>query len=120
MATLLAAQVSLTRDQIAEWDNSARAWLRFADRAREEQQTKVKLVMDDIQQTITSRQTLYESVIDAWTTALEGMEALINGISQGISHSGVILALSSWHLYPNLSVSDHPPLEQPLSCFKTI
>lgn len=104
MATVLASQVSLTRQQLAEWDNSARAWLGFADRARDEQQTKLKLVIDDIEQSIATKSSLYESIIDAWTVALLGMEELLKGSSQGVSHSGVILALASWHLYPNLSV----------------
>lgn len=104
MATILASQVSLTRDQLAEWDNSARAWLGFADRAQNVQQTKLKLVIDDMQQPIAPKSTLYESVIEAWTVALRGMEELLKGASQGVSHSGLILALSSWHIYPDLSV----------------
>ena len=105
MATVLASQVLLTREQLLEWDNSARAWLRFADRAHDEQQTKLKLVIDEIQRPIATKSTLYESVIEAWTVALSGMEELLKGASQGVSHSGLIVALSSWHLYPDLSVS---------------
>lgn len=104
MATILASQVSLTRDQLAEWDNSARAWLGFADRAQNVQQTKLKLVIDEMQQPIAPKSSLYESVIEAWTVALRGMEELLKGASQGVSHSGLILALSSWHIYPDLSV----------------
>ncbi|KAH0844695.1 hypothetical protein AYO21_01983 [Fonsecaea monophora] len=112
IATILASQVSLTREQLAEWDNSARAWLRFADRANDVQQTKLKLVIDEIQRPIDTKSSLYESVIDAWTVALRGMEELLKGASQGVSHSGLILALSCWHLYPDLSFEAGAPVLQ--------
>ncbi|KAI1611032.1 hypothetical protein EDD36DRAFT_311320 [Exophiala viscosa] len=112
MATILASQVSITHEQLAEWDNSARAWLGFADRAHDEQQTKLKLVIDEMQRPIATKSTLYESVIDSWTVALRGMEELLQGASQGVSHSGLILALSCWHLYPHLSVEGGAPVLQ--------
>ncbi|KAI1624766.1 hypothetical protein EDD37DRAFT_649107 [Exophiala viscosa] len=112
MATILASQVSITHEQLAEWDNSARAWLGFADRAHDEQQTKLKLVIDEMQRPIATKSTLYESVIDSWTVALRGMEELLQGASQGVSHSGLILALSCWHLYPDLSVEGGAPVLQ--------
>jgi hypothetical protein len=105
-SAFLASQVSLTREQLAEWDNSARSWLRYADKAREVEQTKVKFVIDDLRLPVTSKGSLYESVIDAWTFALKGMEDLLKGTSQGVSNAGVMLALSSWHLYPDISVSN--------------
>ena len=39
LPTMLAAQVVLDREQLAEWDNSARAWLRCADEGMKKEQT---------------------------------------------------------------------------------
>lgn len=40
LANILAAQVVIDREQLAEWDNSARAWLRRADEAKVKEQTQ--------------------------------------------------------------------------------
>lgn len=104
-ATSLAGNVALTRDQLAEWDNSARAWLRHADRIRSRQQTQVMLILSNLMGlSVSSMPSTYRSVIDAWVTALQGMENLVKGTSQGASSGGLLLALSSWHLYPDMIV----------------
>ena len=105
-ATALAGHVALTRDQLAEWDNSARAWLRHADRTRSKQQTQVMLILSNLDGVaVNSMPSTYRSVIDAWVAALQGMENLIKGTSQGVSNGGLLLALASWHLYPDMIVS---------------
>lgn len=107
-AATLAGHVALTRDQLSEWDNSARAWLRHADRVRSRQQTQVTLILSNIEGlAVSSMTSTYRSVIDAWVTALQGMENLVNGTSQGVSTGGLLLALSSWHLYPDMIVRIH-------------
>ena len=104
-AMALAGNVTLTREQLAEWDNSARAWLRHADRVRSAEQTQVMLILSNVEGLAVSPiPSTYKSVMDAWVTALQGMEALLNGTSQGISSGGLLLALSSWHLYPDMIV----------------
>ena len=105
-ATTLAGHVAITRDQLAEWDNSARAWLRHADRTRSKQQTQVMLILSNLDGVAVSPMpSTYQSVIDAWVTALHGMENLTKGTSQGASSGGLLLALASWHLYPDMIVS---------------
>ena len=54
---------------------------------------------------VSSMPSRYRSVIDAWVIALQGMENLVKGSSQGASSGGLLLALSSWHLYPDMIVS---------------
>lgn len=104
-AATLAGNVALTRDQLAEWDNSARAWLRHADRVQSKQQTQVMLILSSLDGlAVSSMPSTYRSVIDAWVTALQGMENLLRGTSQGVSSGGLLLALSSWHLYPDMIV----------------
>ena len=44
------------------------------------------------------------SVIAAWTSALESMERLIGGMPQAVNRGPTLLALSAWHLYPDLLV----------------
>ena len=104
-AVALAGNVTLTREQLAEWDNSARAWLRHADRVRSTEQNQVMLILSNVEGlAISPIPSTYRSVMDAWLTALQGMESLLNGTSQGISSGGLVLALSSWHLYPDMIV----------------
>ena len=104
-ASSLAGHVALTQDQLAEWDNSARAWLRYADRVRSRQQDQVKIILSSIEGLAVNAMTsTYRSVIDAWLTALSGMDNLLKGSPQGVSNGGLLLALSSWHLYPDIIV----------------
>ena len=104
-ASVLAGQVILTRDQLAEWDNSARAWLRNADKAKNLQQTQVILILNNLSLAVSSKPSTYESVVSAWVTALRGMEHLLSGVSQNAQEGGLLLALTCWHLYPNIIVS---------------
>ncbi|KAL8850071.1 MAG: hypothetical protein Q9221_004997 [Calogaya cf. arnoldii] len=81
LATFNAAQQHLPRAQIAEWDDSARAWLRVADGVKIKQQKLLMLILDNIQVSINEVTDTYESVMEAWTNALTQMEALVQGIS---------------------------------------
>ena len=106
----LAGHVALTQGQLAEWDNSARAWLQHADRVRSRQQDQVKIILSSIEGlAVNAKTTTYRSVIDAWMTALNGMEKLLKGSPQGVSNGGLLLALASWHLYPDIIVCVHVP-----------
>jgi hypothetical protein len=46
--SLLASQITVSRDQLAEWDNSAHAWLRAADESKKVQQTQLMLIVKNI------------------------------------------------------------------------
>lgn len=58
----------------------------------------------------------YRSVIDAWVTALQGMEKVVKGTSQEASSGGLLLALSSWHLYPDMIALGNTPVIQGTHC----
>ncbi|KAL1963449.1 hypothetical protein VTN77DRAFT_8350 [Rasamsonia byssochlamydoides] len=88
MPTLVAAGQELSREQLAEWDASARAWLRAADEAKSEQVTRLRL-----------------------KNALTQMEALIKGTLQAVQSGELLLAIYAWHLFPNLSVVSSPRKE---------
>lgn len=109
ISSVLAAQISISRDQLAEWDNSARAWLRAADDAKNIQQTQLLLILKNINVPVNHEKgNLYGSVISAWKGALELMENLFRGIAQRITpynnNGALLLALSSWHIYPDMDV----------------
>ena len=112
VSTLLAAQISIPREMLAEWDNSARSWLRVADEAKRFQQDQLTLILKNIHVPVNQgRQSLYQSVIAAWVKALELMENLLRGAAQCVTpyqgNGDLLLALTSWHLYPDMDVSHH-------------
>lgn len=104
LATLSAAQQEIPRAQIAEWDDSARAWLRVADGVKRKQQKQLMLILDNVQVPVNGKTDTYESVMEAWKNALTQVEALVQGISQQATRGDILLALSSWHLFPDLTV----------------
>ncbi|KAI4157315.1 MAG: hypothetical protein LQ342_008385 [Letrouitia transgressa] len=101
---IAASRIHLTRDQLADWDAGARAWLRTADEAKRVQQTQLRLVLDNISLSVSRESDVYKSVIRTWTRALSAFEKVILGQPQRIQDGGVLLALSSWHIYPDLFV----------------
>lgn len=104
LASLAAAKQQIPREQIREWDASARAWLRTADMVKNVQQKQLSLIVDNIKLPVNTSPDTFESVINAWKNSLTQMEGLINGISQNASNGEIILALSSWHLFPDMMV----------------
>ncbi|KAI9677129.1 MAG: hypothetical protein M1822_008238 [Bathelium mastoideum] len=109
VSSFLLAQISLSREQVAEWDNSARAWLRAADEVKSVQQTQLLLIIKNINVPVNHEKgNLYGSVISAWKRALELMENLSRGTAQCVTpyegNGALLLALASWHLYPDMNV----------------
>ncbi|KAF4957164.1 hypothetical protein FSARC_11373 [Fusarium sarcochroum] len=117
-AATLAAQIEITRSQISSWDASARAWLEVADRSRLRQQKQLLLLVERAGIPLKQGSDTYSSVIEAWITALKTMEAVVSGVAQSIRDASIILALTSWHLYPDMfvlgagsdPVAQHDPL----------
>ncbi|KAF5606616.1 uncharacterized protein FSUBG_5802 [Fusarium subglutinans] len=107
-----AAQSDISRASLAEWDASVRSWLRTADRFNQERQDKLMILLDKVNLPI-SHDTVYSSVIAAWKSAVETMERLVKGMPQAVNEGSCLLALSAWHLYPDITVegSDMPPLQ---------
>jgi hypothetical protein len=101
---LLAALPKIDHADVADWDNSARAWIRRADEVKQKEQTQVKLILTNLDIPVGLSEKTLNSVLDSWKTALLGMESLLNQRSQVIQDGSLALALSAWHLYPNLDV----------------
>lgn len=99
-----AAKSSLTRQQLANWDASARAWLRAGDDANRVRQKQLKLIIENIDIPVNSKSNVYDSVVSAWTSAMVALNKLIEGMPHSIDNSSILLALSAWHLFPDMSV----------------
>ncbi|KAK6535414.1 hypothetical protein TWF694_001874 [Orbilia ellipsospora] len=101
-----AAQQEVTREQLAEWDSSARAWLQTADLVKKKQQTQLDLILNNLNIPVSNRRNVYDSVINTWRTSLQGMEDLISGKPHILQSGELLLGLSSWHIYPDLFILD--------------
>ncbi|KAL6918481.1 hypothetical protein FSST1_009976 [Fusarium sambucinum] len=104
ISSILAAKQEISRDQLGEWDASARAWLRIADTAKSLQQKQLLLIIGNMETLVNSKPALYDSVIKAWTNSLKGMEEVLNGSPMDMRSGDLPLALASWHLYPALNI----------------
>ncbi|RYP35418.1 hypothetical protein DL767_003825 [Monosporascus sp. MG133] len=104
IGTMIAMRNQLDRSQLAEWDASARAWLRIADTAKKVQQRRLLHTIGTVNKLVNSKPVLYESVINAWKAGLEGVEALLQGSPMEIQSGDVFPALCSWHIYPDLNI----------------
>ncbi|KAK4043121.1 hypothetical protein C8A01DRAFT_13315 [Parachaetomium inaequale] len=97
-----AAAEQFPRDDLADWDASCRAWLRVADAEKAVQQTKLRLIINNLDLPVNTKPDTYESVLAAWTGAMEGLESLVGGTPLAAQSGGLLLGLMSWHLYPDL------------------
>lgn len=104
-ATLAAAAKSeISRQSLAEWDASARSWLRTADQIKGKDQTQLMLIIANVNVAVNENLAVLTSVLAAWKSALTSMEKLISGMPQAVNCGPTLLALSSWHIYPDLLV----------------
>ncbi|TGJ84173.1 hypothetical protein E0Z10_g4603 [Xylaria hypoxylon] len=104
LANVMAARQDISREQLATWDASARSWLLTADKAKELQQIQLMLVLNNIRVPVNTNNDTFDSVIEAWTTALTAVDHLVQGIPQRITNGATLLAISSWHLYPDMHI----------------
>ncbi|KAK0643273.1 hypothetical protein B0T16DRAFT_459439 [Cercophora newfieldiana] len=100
-----AAKLDMPRAQLAEWHNSARAWLQSADRIKKTQQKQLMLILDNLDLPISKDMGTYSSVMEAWKVAMRTLEDLISGQALAVQSGAVLLAVSAWHLYPDMVVT---------------
>jgi hypothetical protein len=101
---VLAAKQEISREVLAGWDASARAWVQSADQAEVRRHTQLMLILDNINVPVNLEKDLYHSVTAAWFAALRAMENLVRGVPQQVQDGAALLGMSSWHLYPNMVV----------------
>lgn len=100
----MSMSLDLSRQDLAQWDASARAWLQSADRAKSKEQTQLMPIFKNIHLSFSSGSSTYSRIIDSWKHAMTGLESLLQGEPQEISNRAMLLAYSAWHIYPNLIV----------------
>jgi len=94
----------VTRDQLAKWDASARAWILTADEAYRFSQKQLLLIIDNVGIPVNGEPGFYENVIHTWGTAMCMIEKLVAGSPQSVDIGAPLLGLASWHLYPDMLV----------------
>ena len=104
LSTLQVTKQVIERSQLAEWDASARAWLRVADQCKRRQHTQLKLVVENVRLAVNEMSDTYVSVMEAWKNCLVDMENLLDGRPQQATRGDILLAVSAWHLYPDMVV----------------
>ncbi|KAF2728667.1 hypothetical protein EJ04DRAFT_569335 [Polyplosphaeria fusca] len=99
-----AVRGEIARSDIADWDASARAWLRTADAVKRKKQKQLMLILENIDVPVTEDKNVLSAVVVDWTSALNSMELLISGTHRAVRGGPTILGLSAWHIYPNMII----------------
>ncbi|VUC27019.1 unnamed protein product [Clonostachys rosea] len=103
-AAMYDSKIQIGRDQLAEWDSSARSWLQSADKAMEVKQTQLMLILNNVSLPVSTKPTLYRNVLHTWLSAMTAADNLVRGMPQSVESGSILLGLASWHLYPDLLV----------------
>lgn len=108
LAAASAAGQRIPREELQQLDASTRAWLQTADGAMAKQHTQFQLIIKNLTMAVNSGAALSANVRGVWSTAMSGLERLLTGEALAVSNGAVLLAMSSWHLYPRLTVLSSP------------
>jgi hypothetical protein len=92
LQSLAAMEVVISQDQLAEWDASARAWLRAADRVMEMKQTQLMLIIGNVNLPVNTKPEVYDSVLLAWTSALGAVENMLCGKAQTVQDGAISIS----------------------------
>ncbi|KIM99342.1 hypothetical protein OIDMADRAFT_30945 [Oidiodendron maius Zn] len=98
LGDLTTSAIQIDRQQLAQ------AWLRSADTAYEKKQKQLMLIINNLGATLASGSDIYHIVVDAWKTAMSLMDKIVSGMPQSVELPELMLALSSWHLYPDMTL----------------
>lgn len=117
-AAIMASKQDFSRDELAEWDNSARSWIQCGDQVMAKQHSAMMNMLDAAKISVNSETNTFRSVLTAWIDALKAMSCLVSGTPQHVQNGAILLGLSAWHLYPDLvllssanpQVRQHDPL----------
>jgi hypothetical protein len=104
---VVAMQANLTREQFADWDAGARAWLKTADAVKLKHQTQQRLIFNNFSVSVNEQTTTYENVMETWITAMSVVDKLLSGVPQGVHDGAALVGLTSWHLYPEMQIYEN-------------
>lgn len=102
--TAMSANIDISRNDLTQWDASARAWLQSADQAKSFQQAQLAVIAKSVRLSFSGGSSSYKDVVGSWRQALEGIERLVNGEPQEVITRAILVAFSAWHIYPDLLV----------------
>ncbi|KAI0105403.1 hypothetical protein F4776DRAFT_647364 [Hypoxylon sp. NC0597] len=102
--TYVASKQSISRPELAAWDVCARAWLRRADECKAREKRQFSLIVENINIPFTAPGSTYCKVLSTWTRSMQVLNSLLNNLPQQASDRAILLAISSWHLFPTLLV----------------
>lgn len=102
--TFAAAKQDISRSELATWDASARAWLRRADESKSWEMLQFGLIVNNVKLPYTAPGSTYEKAVSTWIDSMRALNDLLENKPQQASDRGILLAISSWHLYPNIIV----------------
>lgn len=99
-----AVQQEVSRENLALWDASARAWIETAKSAMRRKDTQMRLILKNVECTVSASTSVAVSVTEAWKLALTTTENLVSGMPQQVDNGAALLGLTAWHLYPDMHV----------------
>ena len=79
-------------------------WLRTADTAKSLEQSRLMLIIDNIDLEVPQKPTRYDEVMSVWTKGMILLENLVSGVAQSITGPEALIGLCSWHIYPDLCI----------------
>ncbi|KUI61453.1 hypothetical protein VP1G_08642 [Cytospora mali] len=104
IAPLAASKQEISHKELAEWDASARAWISIADKAKVIQHTNMEEILQAGNLPVDNNPAVYTSVMRSWNTVMSTMNSLIQGMPHSVHDGAVLLAISAWHIYPDIEV----------------
>ncbi|KAI1816613.1 hypothetical protein GGS20DRAFT_199952 [Poronia punctata] len=104
-----AADQKISRKELAEWDSSARAWLQVADRVKAAEHQRMESVLLSLSLPVDNSDDVFTSVLRAWSTAMTALDNLIKGMPQRVHNSAALIAISAWHIYPDIDLFGSKP-----------
>ncbi|KAI1129801.1 hypothetical protein F5Y10DRAFT_145672 [Nemania abortiva] len=112
-ALAAATQQEIRLSSLQTWDTSARSWLKTADFFRNQQQTQFSLIWKNLSLPVNNETDPYRSVMVAWSSAVQIMDKVIGGAPYDVHDGAILLAISSWHIYPDLLVFGGRAIKSP-------
>lgn len=103
-SSLLGAKQEFSREELAKWDTSARAWLQCTEKAKNWERHQHTLISRNITLPFAHAATTYEKVVLSWKYAMTGLEDLLCERPQMITNAALMLAFQAWSLYPDMIV----------------
>lgn len=102
--TEMAIRQNISRADLAKWDASARAWLRRADQSMLRHHDQFQLIMKNVKTPFVDPGSTFEKVTRGWIRSMRVLDDLLQNVPQEVPDRAVLMAISAWHLYPDLLV----------------